>query len=112
MKASSYVFNIAIRKKLSHAELDVCFMIRTFSMRFQLRRLQVFLGTTLIKREIAIYELTAFSSICCKLISNRSLSPYESSKVFGRELHDVFLATLNTSHATHKNYVTVDPHVA
>ena len=42
--------------------------------------------------------------------SNRSRSPYESSKVFERELHDVFLVTLNTSHATDKNYVTVDSH--
>lgn len=42
--------------------------------------------------------------------SNRSRSPYESSKGFGRELHDIFLVTLNTSHATDKNYVTVDPH--
>lgn len=68
MKASSYVFNIAIRTKLSHAELDVCFMIRTLSLRFQLRPLQVFIGTILLNRKISICELKAFSFICCKLI--------------------------------------------
>lgn len=42
--------------------------------------------------------------------SNRSLSPYESSKAFGRDLRDIFLAARNISHATHKNHGTVDPH--